>query len=325
MIDALSLAKKTGAYKILSGEKLTDGFSHAYLFVSADEFLGEYVKQFAYLMTCTGDEKKDERLARLIKDGFHPDVVTYPIKNESVTAEEAVEIVRESFVKPLETDKKVFIIRNADKMNAQAQNKLLKTLEEPPKNVYFLLCAKTEYPLLQTIKSRVKKFEINGFSAKDLYEVLTNDYQNQAELNRAIALSDKTLSGTLEILADEKISKYDSLATEVLTQMLKSTQVLYYSNKITALGSDLERFFSVLECKLKDLLLFHTGKENLVADKAGLELIKDAKGFKIGSIIHSIECVNEVYKRLKFNANATAVTEWLLFQILEGKYKWQKL
>ncbi len=325
MIDALSLVKQTSAYKILSGEKLTGGLSHAYLFISSDGFLGEYLKQIAYLITSTGDGKKDERIFKLIKEGFHPDVLTYPVKSDAVTAEEAVEIVRESFVKPLETDKKVFIILNADKMNTQAQNKLLKTLEEPPKNVFFLLGAKTEYPILQTIKSRVNKFEINAFSPKSLLCALKDECQDKAQLERAISLSDKTLSGALEILQDNKLAKYDSLATEVLTQMLKSPQVLYYSNKISELGSDLERFFSVLENKLKDLLYYYSGKQDLVSDKAGLEQLKQVKNFKIGSIIHSIECINEVYKRLKFNANTTAVIEWLLFQILEGKYKWQKL
>ena len=324
MLDALSLAKSSGAYKILQGEKRSQTFSHAYLFISPDEYLSEYVKEFAYLIASTGDQAKDLRLYNLIRNGFHPDVITYPKNGESVTADEAVEIVSEAFVKPLECDKKVFIILNADKMNAVAQNKLLKTLEEPPKGVHFLLCAKSEYPLLQTVKSRVKKFEITGFSDDALKNALSGEGKSEREIERAVALSDKTLSGAKQLLSDESVQKYDDLATQVITQMLKSPQVLSFSTKILAL-SDLERFLSVLECKLKDLMYIHTGKPELVSDKFSLQALSGAQGFKTGSVIHAIECVNECYKKLKFNANATAVVEWLLFQILEGKYKWQKL
>ena len=57
-------------------------------------------------------------------------------------------------------------------MNASAQNKLLKTLEEPPKNVHILLGATSEYPLLATLKSRVKKLEIPPFDNQTIYKAL---------------------------------------------------------------------------------------------------------------------------------------------------------
>jgi hypothetical protein len=53
--------------------------------------------------------------------------------------------------------------------------------------------------------------------------------------------------------------------------------------------------------------------------------MQNAKNFSVGAIINAIEKTNEAFERKKFNANPTMLLEWLLFQILEGKYKWQKL
>ena len=52
---------------------------------------------------------------------------------------------------------------------------------------------------------------------------------------------------------------------------------------------------------------------------------KGAKGFNSGAIIHALDKISEARKRKKFNANPQMLTEWLMLQILEGKFKWQNL
>ena len=107
--------------------------------------------------------------------------------------------------------------------------------------------------------------------------------------------------------------------------MQKSPQILAYSNKISALSCPVEKFLAQLEIRLRDLMCLLLKQENLVLDTQIRERLSGAVGYKTGSVIHAIECVIQANKRLKFNANPTATIEWLLFQILEGKYKWRKL
>lgn len=323
MINISSLAKTISAYKILQGEKQTNSLSHAYLFVGQDDYLGEFVKEFALLIASEKNQDLD-RLSARIQQGTHPDVIVYPKVNDTVSAEEAVDIVRESFIVPIELSKKIFIINNFDNLNLVAQNKLLKTLEEPPKNVFFLLSAKAEYSIIQTIISRVKKFEIAGFKASDLMQALNQDY-DQKEIERAVSLSNNTLGSVLEILSNDQTYKIDQVCLEVICDMQKSPQILAYSNKINALSCPVEKFLAQLESRLRDLLCLTTGQDQLVLDSQVKARLKDAVGFKSGSVIHALECIVEANKRLKFNANGTATIEWLLFQILEGKYKWRKL
>jgi DNA polymerase-3 subunit delta' len=75
-----------------------------------------------------------------------------------MTSEEVNELIEESYLKPIEGDKKIFIVNRAESINHVAQNKLLKTLEEPPKGVHIIMGATNEHALLPTIKSRVKKY-----------------------------------------------------------------------------------------------------------------------------------------------------------------------
>jgi hypothetical protein len=65
--------------------------------------------------------------------------------------------------------------------------------------------------------------------------------------------------------------------------------------------------------------------QNLVQNLSTYSRVKDAKGYTEGALITALEKVSEAQKRKKSNANPTMLIEWVLFQILEGKYKWQKL
>ena len=72
------------------------------------------------------------------------DIKVYPKNNEKLLVADSNEIVAESFIKAVNLPYKVFIINNVDASTEEAQNKLLKILEEPPENVYFLLGATSE-------------------------------------------------------------------------------------------------------------------------------------------------------------------------------------
>ena len=327
MTDLLGLIKSTGAYKIVKGDMEKDRLSHAYLIITPDgEYLTEYLKIFASITLCNQQDSCGNcRSCKLIKDNIHSDVILYPKNGQSITSEEVNELIGESYVKPIEGDKKIFILSQAQAMNAQAQNKLLKTLEEPPKNVHIFIGATSEFPLLSTIKSRVKKLEIPPFTNKVLYDSLKEEYKDEERLLSAIECGDGTVGMAEKNYADESLISLTALCTEIVVDMTSSSQVLKYSNKITQTKCDFNKFLSVMELVLKDLLLIHEGKDKLASNKKIFEKLKEAKNFRTGSIIYALEQVNEAKKRKKLNANQTMLTEWLLLQILEGKYKWQKL
>lgn len=158
------LLKQTTAYKIFSADKACGGLSHAYLISTRDGAkLRDYVKVFVKTALCSAPTYCDDcRTCRLIDKEEYADAAFYPknlsgkIADKILTAD-VDEIIASTYLKPLEAPLRVFALCGADTMPAAAQNKLLKTLEEPPENTLILLGALSEYPLLSTVKSRVKK------------------------------------------------------------------------------------------------------------------------------------------------------------------------
>ncbi len=326
MIDLSALIKKTNAYKIIQGDKKAKRLSHAYLILTNDgDMLKNYLMAFAKLMCCENDEPCHEcRTCSLIDKGLHPDVLVYPKTDGAIGTEDINSLIEESYLKPIECDKKLFVIVGAENMNASSQNKLLKTLEEPPKNVHILMGATSEFALLSTIKSRVKKLEIPPFDNEILIEALKDECPDQEKLLTAVNSGDGTIGKALALYGDEGLLSVTELVVDVLVNMNSSSQVLEFSNKILQPKIDLTQFLSTLELMLRDMLVFYQGKSDIVFNKSLIKALQKAQKFNTGAIIHALESITEAEKRKKFNMNPTMLVEWLLFQILEGKYKWQK-
>ncbi len=319
MIDLTRLIKDTSAYKTVKADKTSERLSHAYLILSADkENLGEYLKIFAKLILSGG-----ERADRLIDEGFHPDVFTFPTKGDAVLKEDVEKIIEESFLKPIESDKKLFIIKNGESMNAASQNKLLKTLEEPPNGVHILIGSANEYSLLSTVRSRVKKLVIPPFSAEQLISVLESECVDKERLINAVSCGDGTLGKALALYGDDKLSETIDLAVDTFVNMKTSRDVLEFSNKIASKG-DVKEFLSVLELINRDYMLYLNGAESAVFNKITLARVKGAQNFTAGAVVYAAEQIAEAEKRISANGNPQAVLERLLFAILEGKHKWRK-
>ena len=326
MIDLNALIKNTNAYKIIKGDKKAQRLSHAYLIISQDgDMLKNYLKVFAKLICCNALEPCDNcRKCSLIDSEMHPDVLFYPKTQGTIGVEDINSLIEESYLKPVESDKKLFVIVGAENMNASSQNKLLKTLEEPPKNVHILMGATSEFPLLSTIKSRVKKLEIPAFDNKVLIDALKDECSDYDKLCGAVSSGDGTVGKALALYGDDGLLSVSELAIDMLINMNSSSEILEYSNKILQPKIDLNQFLSVLELMLRDMLAYSQGKSDVAFNKSALERLKNAQKFSAGALIHALESITEAQKRKKFNMNPTMLVEWLLFQILEGKYKWQK-
>lgn len=326
-MDLTSLLKTTNAYRTVKGDKENGRLSHAYLILTQDgDKLDQYLKIFAKMLVCEkGYPCGQCRTCNLIEANGFTDLLFFPKNAQSVATDDVNSLIEESYLKPIEGDKKIFLISHAETMTAPAQNKLLKTLEEPPKGVHIILGATSEHPLLSTIKSRVKKLEIPLFDKDALYLAMKEDFPDSEKLLCAIACGDGTVGKAERNYFDEGLKKITDVAVDTLVNMKSSKDVLEYSTKISALKVDVSEFLSVLELLLRDMLAVVEKKDELLFNRALAEQLIKAEKFSRGAVIHALEAVNGAFRRKKANATPTMLIEWLLFQILEGKFKWQKL
>lgn len=157
-----TLIKGTTAYAIFSADRTGGRLSHAYMLHLPDpDSLRGALKIFAAeFFGATGT------LLSRIENESYTDLVVYPAEGKKITAEGVAEIIEDSAMKPVEGDKKLYVISGFEEASALFQNKLLKILEEPPQGVYFLLGAASLSPVLDTVQSRVKTLEIPPFTAE---------------------------------------------------------------------------------------------------------------------------------------------------------------
>ena len=108
----------------------------------------------------------------------HPDIaVITPLDSKKfLSVDQIRELRAEAFVKPHQAVNRVFIIEDASRMNPQAQNALLKVLEEPPKNVVFILLVPSKTMLLDTIISRCVLLSLLDASTDDQYIELADKF-----------------------------------------------------------------------------------------------------------------------------------------------------
>ncbi len=327
MIDFYTLVKNKEAFKTVKRDKINGNLSHAYLLLMPDEEnLDKVLKVLVKLVLCNESEICGKcRACRLIDDNAYSDVLVFPEKKGAVLSSDVNKLIEESYFKPIEAERKIFVVSCAHTMNIQAQNKLLKTLEEPPENVHIFLGATSEFALLPTVKSRVKKLEIASFTNEELINALSSECLDKDRLIKAVRCGDGTVARALALYENEKLNALSALVLDVLENMRTSREVLKYSVKISESSKDLSDFFSVLELFLRDMLLHFSGKKELVVNTEILSSQVLNAGYNASSCVYALNKIEEAKERKKFNANSTMLLEWLLFQILEGKHKWQKL
>ncbi|MCI5735803.1 MAG: DNA polymerase III subunit [Eubacterium sp.] len=142
-------------------------FPHA-LIIEGEEGIGKktLARDLACALVCRGEDKPCGECSQCKKamSGIHPDISEYIPSGtaNSFHVDTVRNIINDAYVQPNEADYKVYILANAHCMNPNAQNALLKILEEPPKYVVFILTTESKSALLSTVLSRSVCVSLEG-------------------------------------------------------------------------------------------------------------------------------------------------------------------
>lgn len=297
------------------------GLKHAYLFHSIDEMKNiNSCKLFSLIANCENENKPCFTCKNCIKilNNNSLDVFVYP-KNKNIVVEDIKEIVDSCYIMPAEFNKKIYILNNFDEANIASQNKFLKTLEEPPKNVIFLLNAKNLSKVLDTIKSRCETIILPQISFKELENVISN---SDLELNKIIEENCENELGNYLLLAEKSLDKTFEFCLNMLKNLNQSSQILEYSSKIVKDKENLFNYSYSLIFIFRDLLVAKFN-ENLIKNQSlKLEILTLSKNFNYNAIINILENLLNANKELSFNTNEVLIIDNILINILEEKYKW---
>lgn len=269
--------------------------SHSYLFVGI-EGIGkkEIAKEFAKMLLCISDNKYCNTCKSCIEfdSNNNPDFLYIEPEGNSVKIEQIRYIQRKIQEKPIISNKKVYIINDADKMTTEAQNCLLKTLEEPPEYSTIILIGSNENMFLSTIKSRCMIIHFSKIEDEKIRKYLEEKYELKDISTNMLEIFQGSIGKA--ILLKDKKEQYEKI--ELIIKSISQKSIIDILNMSEILYKSKEEIFDILE--YINVIL-------IKLSKIDYEYIK---------YINSVE---ETKTRLKQNANYDMSIDNMLFNMWE--------
>ncbi len=303
MIDSIKL---TNLYKNL---KLDSKF-HAYLFYSADKVKNnEIALTVAKSIVCENKSACDNcHACKQFKTYSHPDVVV--LEQDSIKVDDVELIIEKLQTKPIQADKKVFIILNAENINETAQNKLLKSLEEPTESAIFILTATQTNKLLPTVLSRLNKIYVENLSLED-EKLICDDLLNSGVDISSYIGKGFTLTEMFNFATDGAYKESLNAIKNLFATLNSSADIpiavsnLNVANKQLFFINLMEIFLSILKNENK----FDASITAPISEK-----------FNNKAISKCLPLVEMAYKQLMSNVNFYYILDNLLFNMLKERF-----
>ena len=280
--NALATGKMAHAY-LFAGPRGTGKTSMARLFAKAlncEEGLGHQCNQ------CQNCQE--------VANGTHPDVIEIDAASNN-GVDQVRDLIEKVRYAPIKGNYKVYIIDEVHMMTTGAFNALLKTIEEPPENVIFILCTTEPFKVLPTILSRCQRFDFSKLSYEEmsekLHEILDKEGTKYTEaglktiidladggMRDALSILDQVLAFSNNVLHEEDVlAMYGLASIDEKVDLILSikegnvAEVVKKSEAYLAGGIDIRRLVLELISLLKDLLIYEKTNDVTLMEKLDKE------------------------------------------------------
>lgn len=306
-----------------------DQVSHAYI-MNGERGAGKKLLAYLFAMTLLCEEKGPEpcntcHSCRQAETGNHPDIirVTHE-KPNSISVDDIREQVNNTImIKPYQGPYKVYIIDRADLMTPQAQNALLKTIEEPPQYAVIMLLTENAEVLLPTINSRCVMLRLRYIKDKLINKYLMEslkvpDYK--AELCTAFAQGN--MGHAIMLANSEHFNEIREEAVHLLRHVrdMELSEIVQAVNGITAYKLEITDYLDIIAVWYRDVLLYKATKDmDTVVFKDQIDDIREqARMSSYEGIQLIISSLDKAKVRLKANVNFDLVMELLFLTMKEN-------
>lgn len=307
----------------------TGKISHAYIINGEKSSGKEYIARvFAMALQCEegGEEPCQEcRSCKQALSGNHPDIIRIVHEKPNVIS---VDDIREQVngdvaVKPYSSPYKVYIISEAEKMTVQAQNAILKTLEEPPAYAVILLLTDNVNSLLPTILSRCVVLNMKPVPDALVKEYLCSQLQvpdYKAEVCAAFARGNVGKAKMLATSEDFENIKAEALSLLKYIQEMDLNEIVAAVKKITEYKLEIQDYLDICAIWYRDALLFKATSDmnHLIFREESQALRRTAQRSSYEGIENIIKALDAAKRRLDANVNFELVMQLLMLAIQEN-------
>ena len=315
--------------KYIKNTVAEDKVSHAYI-LNGQRGAGKKMLSllFAETLLCEkgGTEPCNKcHSCKQVNSGNHPDIirVTHE-KPNTISVDDIREQINQTIqIKPYQGPYKIYIVDQADMMTVQAQNALLKTMEEPPEYAVIMLLTENADTLLPTITSRcvmlklrnikdtlIKKYLMENLEVPDYKADMCTAFA-QGNMGRAIMLAN---SEHFNEIRDDAVQLLKYIHEMELGEIVKAV------NHITVYKLEITDYLDIIMIWYRDVLLYKATKDmEKVVFKDQMPAIKEqAKNSSYEGIELILESIEKAKTRLNANVNFDLVMELLFLTIKEN-------
>lgn len=307
----------------------TDKVSHAYI-LDGPDMSGKKMIADAFAMTLECEKKGTEpcmecHSCKQALGKNQPDIIYLQHEKTNTISVDDIrsQINNDIGVKPYSSPYKVYIVDEAEKMNVQAQNALLKTIEEPPAYAVILLLTNNAEIFLPTILSRCVRLSLKAVPDEKIKAYLMENYEvpdykadvcvafAQGNVGKAIELAESEDFNEIKNSALQLIKRLDDIELYEMTEAVK--QISNYKLKIND-------YFDLIMIWYRDVLLYKATADvnKLIFKEEVYEIKKEASRSSYGGIENILEALEKAKIRLNANVNFDLVIELLLLTIKEN-------
>lgn len=307
----------------------TDKVSHAYI-LDGPDMSGKKMIADAFSMTLECEKKGTEpcmecHSCKQALGKNQPDIIYLQHEKPNTISVDDIrsQINNDIGVKPYSSPYKVYIVDEAEKMNVQAQNALLKTIEEPPAYAVILLLTNNAEIFLPTILSRCVRVSLKAVPDEKIKAYLMENYEvpdykadvcvafAQGNVGKAIELAESEDFNEIKNSALQLIKRLDDIELYEMTEAVK--QISNYKLQIND-------YFDLIMIWYRDVLLYKATADvnKLIFKEEVYEIKKEASRSSYGGIENILEALEKAKIRLNANVNFDLVIELLLLTIKEN-------
>lgn len=256
------------------------------------------------------------RACRRIAAGNHPDVIQVQPKGAFIRIDEIRALCAQLALKPFEPGRRVVIISDAQAMNPEAGNALLKMLEEPPEQTILILTAQQPSDLLPTIVSRCQQIRFQPISKQGLVQLLMEKQGIAADKAEILAmLASGSYAKARKMAKGDWVAKrgwliqaigLDAPPGQGPKAMLPS---LGYAEKLAKNRSELDDSLEILQTWLRDLAIYKVAPERIVNQDLRHQIESMAPGLDRKALLSSLGAVQTARQALGTNVNIRLTLE----------------
>ena len=285
------------------------GAAHFTLTVFPDEkYLRALLKECAKAFFGASDGSRTEKL---IEAESFSDCIMLPPVGGKLTAEAAAGIADEAMLRPVEGEKKLFVLDMFHTAAPLVQNKLLKLLEEPPRGVYFLAGAVQADAVLPTVRSRANLYTVPPFAEEAVKQALLREHAGERGVEEAAAACGGVYSAAEALLSGGDLP----LAARFLTE--EHAEAL-----CREIGAEKRpAFLPAVRLLLRDALLMRAGQGRFASSR-GEAVRAVAARYPAGVLAAALGLVDEAEREVQFNANFAQALLALSLKISKENASW---